>query len=100
MTLDPGHAEQISLRMGGAGEIAVSGQTKALHAHMGGVGSLDAQHLQADTVELDMSGLGSASVYARTAANVSLSGMGSATVYGKPATRNATANGLGKVSWQ
>ena len=47
-----------------------------------------------------MTGLGSASVYAQTAANVNLSGMGSATVYGKPATRNATTNGFGKVSWQ
>jgi hypothetical protein len=47
-----------------------------------------------------MSGLGGASVFARTAANVNLNGMGSATVYGKPATRNATTNGFGKVSWQ
>jgi hypothetical protein len=47
-----------------------------------------------------MTGLGGASVYAKTAANVNLSGMGSATVYGKPATRNATTNGFGKVSWQ
>jgi hypothetical protein len=71
-----------------------------LRAHLGGVGSLDAQQLRADTVDLDMSGLGGASVFARTAANVSLNGMGSATVYGKPATRNATTNGFGKVSWQ
>jgi hypothetical protein len=47
-----------------------------------------------------MSGLGGASVFAKTAANVNLSGMGSATVYGKPVTRNATTNGFGKVSWQ
>jgi hypothetical protein len=95
-----GQAERIDVKLGGAGQISVSGQTRLLRAHMGGVGSLDAQQLRAETVDLDMSGLGGASVFAKTAANVNLSGMGSATVYGKPVTRNATTNGFGKVSWQ
>ena len=95
-----GQADRIEVKLGGAGHISVSGQTKVLRAHLGGVGSLDAQQLRADTVDLDMSGLGGASVFARTAANVSMSGMGSATVYGKPVTRNASTNGFGKVSWQ
>jgi hypothetical protein len=95
-----GQAERIEVNLGGAGHISVSGQTKVLRAQLGGVGSLDAQQLRADTVDLDMSGLGGASVFARTAANVSLNGMGSATVYGKPVTRNASTNGFGKVSWQ
>jgi hypothetical protein len=47
-----------------------------------------------------MSGLGGATVYASSAANLNLSGMGSATVYGKPARRNATTGGMGKVSWR
>ncbi|QJD99854.1 DUF2807 domain-containing protein [Massilia forsythiae] len=100
LTLDPGQADRVEVRLGGAGHITVSGQTKLLRAHLGGVGGLDAQQLRADTVDLDMSGLGGASVFARTAANVNMSGMGSATVYGKPATRHATTNGFGKVSWQ
>jgi hypothetical protein len=95
-----GQADRIEVKLGGAGHISVSGQAKVLRAHLGGVGSLDAQQLRAETVDLDMSGLGGASVFARTAANVNLNGMGSATVYGKPATRNATTNGFGKVSWQ
>ena len=95
-----GLADRIELKLGGAGHISVSGQTRILRAHLGGVGSLDAQQLRAETVDLDMSGLGGASVFAKTAANVNLNGMGSATVYGKPATRSATTNGFGKVSWQ
>jgi hypothetical protein len=95
-----GQADRIEVKLGGAGQISVSGQTRVLRAHLGGVGSLDAQQLRADTVDLDMSGLGGASVFAKTAANVNLNGMGSATVYGKPVTRNATTNGFGKVSWQ
>jgi hypothetical protein len=100
LTLNPGQADRIELHLGGAGHITVAGQTKLLRAQLGGVGGLDAQQLRAETVDLDMTGLGGASVYAKTAANVNLSGMGSATVYGKPATRNATTNGFGKVSWQ
>lgn len=100
LTLNPGQAERVELRLGGAGHITVSGQTRVLRAHLGGVGGLDAQQLRAETVDLDMTGLGGASVFARTAANINMSGMGSATVYGKPATRNATTNGFGKVSWQ
>ena len=100
LTLDTGHADKVELRLGGAGHITISGQTRMLRAHLGGIGGLDAQQLRAETVDLEMSGLGGASVFARTAANISMSGMGSATVYGKPATRNATTNGFGKVSWQ
>jgi hypothetical protein len=47
-----------------------------------------------------MSGLGGATVYAKNAANLRLSGMGSATVYGKPASRNASARGLGSIAWK
>lgn len=100
LTLDPGQADKVELHLGGAGHITIRGQTKLLRAQLGGIGGLDAQQLRADTVDLDMSGLGGAQVFARTAANISMSGMGSATVYGKPATRNATTNGFGKVSWQ
>jgi len=100
LTLNPGQSDKVELRLGGAGHITISGQTRLLRARLGGVGGLDAQQLRAETVDLDMTGLGGASVFARTAANISMSGMGSATVYGNPATRTATTNGFGKVSWQ
>ncbi len=99
MTLNSGTAERIELDMHGAGHIDVNGQAKLLKANLGGVGSLEAKALRADAVDLDMSGLGSATVYATTSANLKLNGLGSATVYGKPANRNASAHGLGSVSW-
>jgi hypothetical protein len=92
--------DKLKLALDGAGAVRFTGQYRDVDARLGGVGGLDAQQLRAETVDLDMTGLGGASVYAKTAANVNLSGMGSATVYGKPATRNATTNGFGKVSWQ
>lgn len=100
LTLNAGQAERVDLRLGGTGHITASGQTKMLHAQLGGVGGLDAQQLLADKVDVDLTGIGGATVYAKSAATINVSGMGSATVYGKPATRNATTNGFGKVSWQ
>lgn len=100
MTLNGGNSELVDLNMRGAGSITVNGQSRILRAKLGGVGSLDAKGLQSDTVDLDMTGLGGATVYAKNAAHLRLSGLGSATVYGQPANRNATARGMGSVSWK
>ncbi len=100
LTLDGVDAERVELSLRGAGHITVQGKARLLHARLGGVGSLTAQELHADTVELDITGLGGAKVFASGSANVALSGLGSAAVYGNPAKRNATASGLGKVSWR
>jgi hypothetical protein len=99
MNLNTGDANLIDLSMRGAGSLTITGNAKTLKATLGGVGSLDAKKLTADAVDLDLSGLGGASVYAKTSANLNLSGLGSATVYGKPVNRNASARGLGSVSW-
>lgn len=95
-----GNAERVDLSLRGAGRMTITGETKILHGSLSGVGSLDATNLRADSVELRMSGMGSANVYARNAVNLSLSGLGSATVYGNPATRNASTSGMGKVSYK
>jgi hypothetical protein len=100
MTLNSGDTERVELSLRGAGRIEVNGQSKLLRARLGGVGSLEARELRADAVELTMTGLGSATVFAKTSANLSLNGLGSAAVYGKPANRKSTASGLGSVSWE
>lgn len=100
MTVNAGNSDNVDLHLNGAGRIEMIGQTKQLNASLGGVGSLDAQQLRAESVDVRLSGLGSASVYAKTRATMNLSGLGSATVYGKPANRQSSAQGLGSVSWQ
>jgi hypothetical protein len=100
ITLNAGDTEKVDLNMRGAGHIEINGQSKLLRANLGGVGSLDAQQMRADAVDLDMTGLGGAKVYAKNSATLNLTGLGSATVYGKPANRNASARGMGSVSWQ
>jgi Putative auto-transporter adhesin, head GIN domain len=100
MTMDTGNAESVDLNLRGAGQMVFSGQSRNLRARLGGVGSLDAQGLRSDSVDVDMTGLGGATVYAKTSASLRLTGLGSATVYGKPVNRNASARGLGHVTWQ
>jgi len=100
MTVNAGNSEKVDLDLHGAGHIEISGQTRQLHANLGGVGGLDAEQLKADAVDVNMTGLGSASVYAKSSASMKLSGLGSATVYGNPASRKASTQGMGSISWQ
>jgi hypothetical protein len=100
MTVNGGNSDNVELQLNGAGRIEIIGQAKQLHASLGGVGSLDAEQLRADAIDVNMTGLGSATVYAKTSANLKLTGMGSAKVYGNPTSRNASARGMGSVSWQ
>lgn len=99
MTVNNDSADDVDLNLKGAGQITIAGQSKNVHAQLGGIGSLDARKLESESLDVDMTGLGSATFYAKSSANLRLTGMGSATVYGKPATRNATARGLGSVAW-
>jgi hypothetical protein len=98
MNIQGGNYEGIDLSLRGAGFVTLKGSSKWLKASLGGLGGLDAQHFLVDTVNLDLSGLGNASVSARQNANLNLSGLGSVTVHGKPVNRSVSVDGLGKVS--
>lgn len=94
------NSERINLELQGAGYVTLAGRSKLLNAELGGLGGLDAQQFAADSVTLELSGLGNATVTAHQSANLNLSGMGSVTVYGKPLNRRVSVEGLGKVSWK
>jgi hypothetical protein len=81
-------------------DLNLRGRAKWLKADLGGLGSLDAREFVTDSVNVDLSGLGNASVTAHQNLNLNLSGMGSVTVYGKPLNRKVAVDGLGKVSWK
>lgn len=100
MQITGANMEGVDLNLNGAGFMSLRGTSKWLKANMGGLGNLDAQHFHTDSVNLDLSGLGNASVSARQNVTLNLSGMGSVTVYGKPAKRSVSVDGLGSVSWK
>jgi hypothetical protein len=100
MNIDGADNEGIDLNLHGAGYVTLHGRSKWLKATLGGLGGLDAKHFHADSVDLELSGLGNASVSASQNANLNLSGLGSVTVYGNPQKRSVSVDGLGKVSWK
>jgi hypothetical protein len=100
MEIHGANHEGIDLNLLGAGVVNLRGSSKWLKASLSGLGNLDAQHFAVDSVMLDLSGLGNATVLARQHIRLDLSGMGSVTVYGKPVARSVNVSGLGKVNWK
>ena len=100
ITMQGMNADLLELNLEGAGHVTLEGRTRVLRANLEGLGGLDAQQFLAESVSIELSGLGSATVNAHLNANLNLSGLGSVTVYGKPLNRKVSVDGLGKVSWK
>lgn len=100
INLAAGDADKLEIQLPGAGHITATGKAKELDANVSGVGNLDARQLTVDTLRLGLHGVGGAVVTVKQTANVDLNGIGSATIYGQPANRNVTMNGLGKAVWK
>lgn len=79
-------SDEFSMNLSGVGEIKVTGRCDNFHANVSGVGELEARGLECRTVDVDMSGVGEASVFAADAVDASVSGIGEITVYGVPAS--------------
>ncbi|MBY0420709.1 MAG: DUF2807 domain-containing protein [Parvularculaceae bacterium] len=70
--------------MSGVGEMHLEGGCKQLSAEVSGVGELDAKRLRCANVWVQVSGIGSAGVFASEAVDASVSGMGDIRVIGSP----------------
>ena len=77
-------ADAFDLELSGVGDISLAGECGALDADVSGVGDLDARDLECRDVEIDVSGVGSASVFASESVAAEVSGMGDIDVYGSP----------------
>ena len=77
-------AEKFKLSVSGVGDISLSGQCDSLDADVSGVGDLDARALECRVVDVKVSGVGSATVFAAEEVDAAVSGMGDIDVYGGP----------------
>lgn len=92
-------ADQLNLELSGVGDIELSGTCNALDADVSGVGDIDAEQLQCRTVKVDVSGVGSASVFASESADADIAGIGSIDIYGSPANVSKNKSGpFGRIT--
>lgn len=77
-------SDSFEVEFAGLGAMELSGKCGRLDADYSGMGELDAHNLECEDVKIDMSGMGSASVYASESVDADMSGMGSIEVFGKP----------------
>jgi hypothetical protein len=77
-------ARQLKLDLAGASECDIRGKVEGLRMQLSGAGDFDAFDLVARDVEIDLSGAGSARVYATEQLDVSISGAGSVKYRGDP----------------
>ena len=90
--------DRLDLNYSGAGSLKADGSVRALTLTVGGVGSIDARELHAQTADVTVGGVGSVRIYASERLDAAVGGVGSLTYYGSPKTVNSTGGGLGSIS--
>ena len=88
----------LELETSGVGSATLSGRVDSLKVELSGVGSVDAENLQADSVKAEMSGVGNGKVYAEKSLRAEVSGVGNLTWKGGATDVNTTVSGIGRVS--
>lgn len=92
------NAENFSADISGVGEIDLEGTCGALVADVSGVGELDAENLKCRSVNVEVSGVGEAKVYASESVDAEIAGVGSIEIYGSPANVSKSATPFGRIS--
>ena len=90
-------APRLTFRMSGAGSIYIKGQTKELELEMSGAGSAHFYDLLSENTRVNLSGVGSAEVYASVKLDASVSGVGSIEYKGNVTDVNQHVSGVGSV---
>ena len=89
--------ENLTMEMSGASETDLSGLANNVDIKISGAGDLDAKKLKTRNTSIDISGAGSAIVYAKKILNIEVSGAGSVKYKGNPKVKK-NINGAGSVT--
>jgi hypothetical protein len=96
LALDDLAADTLSADLSGAGSLRAAGAAERLEVIVSGVGGFNGADLRAAEAVVNLSGVGSATVWATGRLEVTISGVGSVTYFGSPAVTKTTS-GLGTV---
>ena len=89
-------ASELVVRQSGAGTVVVFGQVSGQDLTHSGVGSYHGTDLESETAIIDISGAGSATVWATESLDIQISGLGNVIYYGNPRITQ-DISGLGKL---
>ncbi|MBG7610115.1 MAG: DUF2807 domain-containing protein [Anaerolineae bacterium] len=89
-------ADELVIHQSGAGTVVVSGTVKGQELSHSGVGSYHAADLESETAIVEISGAGSATVWATESLDVDISGLGHVVYYGNPRVIQSIS-GLGNL---
>ena len=89
---------ELAVETSGVGSLKLAGRVDSFKAELSGVGSLEADALAADSVDTNLSGVGSAHVRAEKSLKANVSGVGSMTWRGAATDVSTNVSGIGRVS--
>ena len=83
--------------MKGTGSLNVKGKTDSGLVRVEGVGGFDGYELKCSNMDVTVSGVGGAKVFASEILTATLNGVGSIKYKGNPETKNLNTNGIGSI---
>lgn len=83
--------------MQGTGGMTIKGKTANGLVRVEGVGGFDGYELKCENMNVTVSGVGGANVYATDKLTATLNGVGSIKYKGNPKTKNLNTNGIGNI---
>ena len=93
------NAENFSADLSGVGDLNLSGTCGSFDAEVSGVGELNAEDLKCRKVDVDVSGVGGASVYASESVDARIAGIGRIEISGSPAqVSKSQSSPFGRIS--
>lgn len=91
-------SERFVVDLSGVGDLNISGTCGKLVADVSGVGDLNARELECREVDVDVSGVGEATVYASEEVDAAVNGIGSISIYGSPSNVDKSSTFLSNIS--
>jgi hypothetical protein len=91
-------SDQFTVTVSGSGVVAAAGHVERLTANLSSSGEIRLGDLQAASVEAEVSGSGTLTVWPSQALHASVSGSGSLQYYGAPPDLTQEIDGSGKVT--
>jgi hypothetical protein len=89
-------ADEVVINQSGAGTVIISGKVKGQELNHSGAGSYHAGELESETAILEVSGVGSTTVWVTESLDIEISGIGNVIYYGTPRI-SQNISGLGNL---